>query len=342
MCIIFKTKVTAIIILIIVKKWHTRKLYMLWKSYTTLNQNKVERKSISLELKDLDNTKRTAVIAHAVYNNIDRTKDISVKGMFDKTWRENKSIDFLFNHTEGDLVGNVVRTFDDEEKAYTEVKFGNWTLGNDVLEMADMGVLKGASFGYVTEKKEYTTIKGQRVRKLLEVKHGETSLLTKLPANPLAGIVKLNKSFDSIPEFKCLSETEQTTLKAILSADQKALEQLLQLWISTEPSSDLYTSISYALGRRVDIISDIRWQLKYNAEERKSIVEHISKLEKFKRDAKASDETFFLIENEIQEAKQFLSQYNTADTDLINQPAASIDMKELLNGLLTFNKSLKN
>lgn len=302
----------------------------------------MERKSISLELKDLDNTKRTAVIAHAVYNNIDRTKDISVKGMFDKTWKENKSIDFLFNHTDGDLVGNVVRTFDDEEKAYTEVKFGNWTLGNDVLEMADMGVLKGASFGYTTEKKEFTTIKGQRIRKLLEVKHGETSLLTKLPANPLAGIVKLNKSFDSIPEFKSLSNEEQTVLKSILAQDQSALERILQLYLSVDSSSDLYTAFSYVLNQRLSIISDIRYQLKYNSGEKKALQEHIGTMEKFVRNATASDETILTIQNEIQEAKQFISQYNTVDTQLIPEPAASIDLKELLSGLQTFNKSLKN
>jgi len=283
----------------------------------------VERKSISLELKDLDSSKRTAVIAHAVYNNIDRTGDISCKGMFDKTWKENKNIDFLFNHADGEVVGSVLRTFDDEEKAYTEVKFGNWTLGNDVLEMADMGVLKGASFGYVTEKKDFTTIKGKKIRKLLEVKHAETSLLTKLPANPLAGIVKLNKAFDSISEFKALSQSEQAVLKSILSADQSALEQLLQLWIQLEPSSDLYTALSYALNRRIDIINDVRWQLKYNASELKSIEDHISKMENFCRNSKASDESIISIENEIKEAKQILSNYDTVDTQPITEPSTS-------------------
>jgi HK97 family phage prohead protease len=286
-------------------------------------KNTLEHKPISLELKDLDSSKRTAVIAHAVYGVIDRVGDISCKGMFDKTWKENKSIDFLFNHNEEEVVGSVLRTFDDEEKAYTEVKFGNWTLGNDVLEMADMGVLKGASFGYNTEKKEFATVKGKKVRKLKEVYHGETSLLTKIPANPLAGIVKLNKSFEQIPEFKSLSQSEQQILKSIISADQSALEQLFQLWTSLEPSSDLYTSLSYALGRRIDIISEIRWQLKYNAEERKSIEDHIIKMEKFCSQSKASDECIISMQNEIQEAKQILSNYDTVTTQPITEPDTS-------------------
>jgi HK97 family phage prohead protease len=114
---------------------------------------RMERKSCSLELKDLDTGKRRAVIAHAVYNSIDLVGDISTKGMFAKSWKESKAIDFLFNHKDDQIVGTVEDVYEDEEKAYSEVKFGKWKLGDDVLEMADAGVLRGASFGYITEKK---------------------------------------------------------------------------------------------------------------------------------------------------------------------------------------------
>jgi HK97 family phage prohead protease len=273
----------------------------------------VEKKAIILELKDMDTSKRTAVIAHAVYNNIDRVNDISCKGMFDKTWKENKSIDFLFNHESDQIVGNVVRTFDDEEKAYTEVKFGNWTLGNDVLEMADSGVLRGASFGYVAEKKEFTVIKGKKVRKLKEVKHGETSLLTKMPANPLAGIVTLNKAFDEL-ELKQLSVEEQAILKSILGNDQSALQQLVGLSSVLDVTSDLYMWINYNISRRADMIGDIRSQLKYNSGELKELQGHIKLMETFCRNTKASDDCIKSIQTEIDEAKQILSNYDTADT----------------------------
>lgn len=283
----------------------------------------LQHKPIGLELKDLDTNKRTAIIAHAVYNVVDRCGDISCKGMFDKTWKENKSIDFLFNHDPEQVVGSVLRTFDDEEKAYTEVKFGPWTLGNDVLEMADMGVLKGASFGYNTEKKEFVTIKGKKVRKLKEVFHGETSLLTKMPANPLAGVVKLTKAFDQIPEFKSLSAGEQAVLKQILASDQDGLEKLMQLWMSLDATSDMYTSIGYALRQRIDLINEVRWSLKYNANELKEVHDHIGRMENFVRNAKASDETIVFVQNEITEAKEILSDYDTASTQPITEPDAS-------------------
>lgn len=153
----------------------------------------MEHKSIILEIKDLDATKRTALIAHAVYGNIDLVGDISTKGMFQSSWERKDAIDFLFNHDSGQVGGTVLRTFEDENKAYTEVKFGNWKLGDDMISMVEAGVMKGASFGYETEKKEYQEIKGKKVRILRQVKHIETSLLTKTPANPLAGIVSLTK-----------------------------------------------------------------------------------------------------------------------------------------------------
>lgn len=158
----------------------------------------MEQKSVSFELKDFSPGQRTAVLAHAVYDVIDRGGDISRKGMFNKSWQEHKNIDFLFNHDVKSVVGSVTRTFEDNEKAYTEVKFGNWTLGNDALEMADAGVIRGVSFGYIAQKKNYINVKGRKVRELKEVFHGETSILTDYPMNPLAQVVSVTKNAEGI------------------------------------------------------------------------------------------------------------------------------------------------
>ena len=206
----------------------------------------MEHKSVSLELKDFSSGSRTAVVAHAVYNNIDRTGDISRKGMFTKSWKENPKIDFLFNHDQKQVPGSAERQWEDDSKAYTELKFGNWTLGNDVMEMADAGVIKGVSFGYITEKKNYITVKGKKVRELKEVYHGETSLLTVLSANPLAEIVTLTK--------------EQ---EGALMLELKA---------------------------------------------------HISIMEKFCRDTKASDETIKQILMDLAEAKAIMDKFDTGNT----------------------------
>lgn len=279
----------------------------------------MEHKSIPFELKDMSKEKRTAVIAHAVYNNIDRVGDISTKGMFNKSWKENKSIDFLFNHNEDEIPGVVLKTFEDDEKAYTEVKFGAWKLGDDILEMADAGVLRGASFGFDAEKKEYTIIKGKRIRKLKEVKHIETSLLTKMPANPLAGIIKLNKSF----EVKYLTNSEQTSMKKMMECDQACMEELITLAGTLDPKSDLYVWVMWQLSRRADVMAGMRDQMKYNVQELTSMKAYVQTLEKFCRNSNASDETIKALEQEIQENKSIISVHDTADTRKINEPTAS-------------------
>lgn len=163
----------------------------------------MEIKSITFEVKDFSKESRTAIIAHAVYGNIDLVGDISTKGMFNSSWSRKDEVSFYFNHDDNQSPGKVLRTFEDENKAYTQVKFGPYTLGNDVLEMVDFGVIKGASFGYETEKKDYVNKNGRQVRKLLQVKHIETSLLTKQPANPLAKVESYNKALEG-KELKTL------------------------------------------------------------------------------------------------------------------------------------------
>jgi len=197
----------------------------------------MEHKSINFELKDLSKDSRTAIIAHAVYNNIDRVGDISTQGMFTSSWERKDAIDFLFNHNDGDVPGKVIRTFEDEQKAYTEVKFGNWKLGDDMIAMIEAGVMKGASFGFETEKKEFIEKAGRKVRVLRQVRHIETSLLTKIPANPLTGVVKLTKAEDiqnfiaevkahlfSMENFCKNTNASDEAIKAIMSEIKQANE----------------------------------------------------------------------------------------------------------------------
>jgi HK97 family phage prohead protease len=156
----------------------------------------MEYKAIGLELKDIDKGKRTAVIAHAAYNNIDRVKDISRKGMFNKSWRENKDdIAFYLNHKSDLTPGKTLEFWEDDSKAFTKAYLGTHTLGEDVLKMLDEGIITKASFGYIVEK-NYIEVKGEKIRELKEVRHMETSVLTVLQANPLAGIVSVTKSLD--------------------------------------------------------------------------------------------------------------------------------------------------
>lgn len=288
----------------------------------------IERKSIQIELKDVDTSKRTAVLAHAVYGNVDRTDDISTKGMFTKSWKEQPQVDFLFNHKTDEIPGTVTRLFEDEQKAYTEVKFGNWTLGNDVLEMASEGVLRGVSFGYITEKKDFIEVKGKKVRRLKEVWHKETSALTVLPANPLTSVVSVTKAFESM-ELKKLTESEANLLKKILMSDQGILEQLVMISANIDVTSDLYTWVNWNIERRSSMMGDLRSQLKYNGPEIAGMKSYVEQMEKFCRNSRCSEGTIISLLSEVNEVKNVLSEYDTAFTGFATQQNASMEEKAI-------------
>ena len=169
--------------------------------------NIIEHKSMSsLELSDMDMEHRTAVIAHAVYDNIDRYGDISRKGMFSKSWKETKAenIRFDIDHDSALQPGLVKSTWENEQKAFTKVWFGSHTLGNDTMLMMDEGIMRGASFEFITEKKSDLIVKGRKVRELKEVKHIATTVTLSLPpVNPLAGVISVTKAGDiNLAELK--------------------------------------------------------------------------------------------------------------------------------------------
>lgn len=304
----------------------------------------MEQKAIPFELKDIDKTKRVAIIAHAVYDNIDLTNDISRKGMFTKSWNENKNdINFYLNHNDEQAPGKVMDVYEDDHNAYTKAWLGTHTLGNDVLIMMDEGVIKKASFGYAVDKSKPINVKGRKVRELNEVKHYETSVLTKMPANPKAGVRQVIKSFYDALEVKTLSPQEQTVLKTIISGDQSVLEELVRLSANVDTTSDLYTWVNFNISRRADMLGDLRSQLKYNSGELKQLNDYVVSMEKFCRNTKASDECIEIIQTEIKTAKQLISEYNTDFTQAGQnplEPMSSVEGKSLLDVLTNFKKTL--
>lgn len=187
----------------------------------------MEHKCCALEVKDFSAGNRTAIICHSVYGNIDLVGDISTKGMFSSSWERKDAISFYFNHDDSRSPGSVTRTFEDEQKAYTEVKFGEWTEGNDVMKMIEHGgVIRGASFGFETEKKDFIKKNDRAIRVLRQVKHLETSLLTKQPANPLAGIVSFTKQADIINEWKAHIERMESFCRNTNASDNTIINIL--------------------------------------------------------------------------------------------------------------------
>lgn len=199
----------------------------------------MEYKSTPIEVKGIDKGKRTADIAFATYNNIDRGKDILRPGAFKKSWTERKSdIRFFLNHDPSQAPGKALDFYDDTNQAVAKAYLGTHTLGEDTLKMMDEGIITDASFGFRTEKKNMIDVKGETVRELLEVNQREFSVLTDWGMNPLSKVRSVSKSlygFDMMElktrinklEKFCRNTTaSDDTIKTLLQ-EVKALQSLV-------------------------------------------------------------------------------------------------------------------
>lgn len=159
-----------------------------------LNGHEAKVVKISAELKDISLEKRTAKVAFATFNNVDKYKDIVMPTFFDKTWKEDKGdIKFFWNHNPYEAPGKTQELFKDNKHAYAIGWFGTHTLGNDVLKMVDEGVATDASFGFKTVRSKM--INDDSIRQLIEGKQFEWSVLSAWGANPLSKVQEVNKSF---------------------------------------------------------------------------------------------------------------------------------------------------
>lgn len=206
----------------------------------------IERKATPLELAEINTDRRTAVIAHSVYDNIDRYGDISRKGMFNKSWSETKAEDIRFDidHDPGKQPGRVTKVFEDEKKAYTAVKFGSHTLGTDTMLMMDEGIIRGASFEFVAEKKGQIEVKGRKVRELKEVRHiASTVTLALPPVNPEAGVVSVTKAdMSALKEFKAHLDRLEAFCRNTTASDMCIIKILAEVKAARDILSGIDTA----------------------------------------------------------------------------------------------------
>jgi len=298
----------------------------------------METKSLSFELKDIDKPKRRIINRYAVFDNKDRDGDISRKGMTTKTTTENfAEIRFFLNHNKEQAPGRPEKMWEQPDGAYADSFCGTHTLGNDVLIMADEGIIKGASFGYEVKKSNKLA---DGTRELKELQIWEYSLLTHWGANPLAGPTAVTKSFSPDALTKAMSIQEQDVILQVTHMDNQSIQKLVELWLSLDTSSDFYSWMGWHIGRRIEMTQTLRSELKFNPAETTILKEHIQTMEKFTRNTKASDDCIKQVQQEIKNAKLFLLDLDTASTPLATEPGAS-ELKEWASAFEEFRNNLK-
>ena len=254
-------------------------------------------KSIELNIKDIDMGKREAVIAHATYKSPDSDGDKSLRGMFDKSWRESFGLlRFFLNHKKDQAPGKPLQTWDDSDHAYTKAKLGTHTLGDDVLKMLDEGVIVAASFGFEPLKYKANKSGG---KDFVEVKHYETSVLTHWGAHEQSGVVSVEKAASMFPKLnlKSLSQTEQDLLTLLIGNGMSSIQAAIDVAVQLDPDSDLYTFIMWWISRTADGIGNLRAELRYGMKEK--VEAQIVKMQRFIRNTTASDDAIQLIQKSL-------------------------------------------
>jgi HK97 family phage prohead protease len=143
--------------------------------------------------KDIDIKKGEGVIAFATYGSKDRDGDRANQGMFSKSWNEFKDVRFFKNHDKTTGPGKIMKLWDDDKHAYSQVKFGTHTEGQDVLKQIDEGIITDASYVFVPMKGKPFAEGGYDYT---EVFHKEVSALTHWGAHPESKVKTVKKSLD--------------------------------------------------------------------------------------------------------------------------------------------------
>ena len=148
------------------------------------------------ELIDADDKKRIVKGYGSYFDNMDSDGDIIRRGAYKKTIKENGDrVRYIYQHNMAQPLGKMNMLEEDDKGLMFEAEIADTTLGNDVYELLNMGVITENSVGILPMQKEF---KGD-YREITEVKLYEVSAVT-LAANDQAKImsVKGNENKEEI------------------------------------------------------------------------------------------------------------------------------------------------
>lgn len=286
-----------------------------------------------LTLKDIDMSKRMAVIAQATYGSLDRDGDKANRGMFTKSWNEGKDDIRLFkNHDKNTGPGKIVDFFEDDRHGYVKAYLGTHTEGEDVLKQLDEGIIVAASFGFIPVKDRQTRIQGKGYD-IKEVKWMETSVLTHWGSHQDSGIVSVVKHW-TMERLKELSDPEKTFLRQLVNNRQEALMLSINMLPMVAEGSDMYEYINEIIGSQSYDVAYLKRRLMYGCKELNDLHVAVKAMEKFVANTTASDDCIQRVQIELQNTKQLLSDIDTAVTsapeDSTLTPSASKGDDEFL------------
>jgi uncharacterized protein len=184
----------------------------------------VLRKSIPLQLKDIDGKQGIVAFYFAHFGSVDMENDLIEKGAYKKTIAENRNrIKHFKNHDPLQVPGVIQELGEDETGAFAVSKLMPTTLGKDTLIEYEHKAITEHSQGFQTIKQEKGT-----VNIIKEVKLWEVSSLTHWGANENTPTLYVKNANDAIQMLKSLNQIlTKTEISDERAAElQKEYEQL--------------------------------------------------------------------------------------------------------------------
>lgn len=276
-------------------------------------------------IKDVDLQKREAKIAFATYSGRDRDGDQANQGMFTKSWKEFQDVRLFENHDKLRAPGKILKLWDDPNHAFSHVKMGTHTIGEDVLKQMQDEIIQDSSYLFYTLKSDPLSGGGQNLR---EVFHKEVSVLTHWGAHPGSKVMAIAKSAENFgPEtLKQLSTDEVLFLRNYIMRLNDNLVSLVDFSANIQEGSDIYTWVNSVVGDLSYTISRFKDRLYWGQKEwtESELKDRLVKLKSFCTNTTASDTCIQSILKEAEGIESLLTDYSStvAAENALQQPTA--------------------
>lgn len=192
-------------------------------------------KSLPFEVKDLtiNSDSRTISGYAAVFGNIDKARDMLIKGCFSKSIQErgpesqaNDKIIFLWMHDMNEPIGRITVLREDEKGLYFEAVIDDVERGNQALKQLESGTLNQFSIGYryVWDKCEWDDERDCLIVK--EVVLYELSVVS-IGCNGETEYLGLKREEDYQDKYKELASELDCICKGLSVSKQQEIQRLV-------------------------------------------------------------------------------------------------------------------
>lgn len=134
------------------------------------------------------------------WDNVDRAREVAVKGCFAESLKENPKVKMQWQHDYADLIGSYTKLEEDDTGLYCEGRINLGTArGKEAYVLLKAGDIDGLSIGYEVVQDRYDSVND--IRYLEKLNLYEISLVS-VPCNPKAQVIDVKSQTVGIDDIK--------------------------------------------------------------------------------------------------------------------------------------------